>query len=481
MKKPVLLLAFIICAIYSNAQPVKASAISALQVNTKTKARLDSLFHYLDSTGLYNGNILVGIGGKKFASASIGYANFRTKETLTAASVFELASVSKQFTAAGILHLVEAGKLKLDQNLETIFPDWPYKGMSIRNLLNHTSGLPEYEEMMKEHWVKSKIATNKDVLAMLIQLHLPVKFPQGTKWEYSNTGYAMLGSVIEKISGKSYAKFMQDSVFAPLHLDHTSIYMRRYAPRKINGYAYGYVQDDSGQYQLPDSVKDYDYVRYLDGIGGDGSVNTTEDDLLKWDNVIRDKKFLSAALWKEALTPPIIAGKSTDYGFGLGVNMSPERGLVLSHTGGWPGYTTRNVFYVDKDVVLIYLGNFELPEALTQQVWDAVKNIVFDRPFRLPVNITQVAVSIDSNLFRNNCGVYESVEMKGFELTIRQEGNHYFAMATGQGELELSPESETRFFVAGASIVLEFKPTHGKPTETMVLHQNGDHEFRRRH
>jgi CubicO group peptidase (beta-lactamase class C family) len=465
-----------------------SAATSLAQTPTQSKAvisaealhKLDSLFHYLDSSGLFNGNILVAEGGQKKTSAAIGYANLDTKEKLTEASTFELASCSKQFTAVGVLTLVAKGKLSLDQKLETIFPDLPYKGVTIRNLLNHTGGIPDYMELLQEHWDHSRIATNKDVVEQLIKYHPEKEFEPGTKWKYSNTGYALLASVIEKVSGKNFADYMKAEVFKPLRLDHTLIYMRRYAPKKIKGYAYGYVNDSTGAYKLPDSVAEANYVYYLDGIAGDGCVNTTVGDLLAWNNAVRDQKLLPAALWKEATTAPVIDGKSTDYGFGFQVVQNPERGRVLMHNGGWPGYTTRNVLYLDKDVSLIYLSNKAASSSIMDGTWTAVKNIVFNQPAEFPKPLVQVAAEVDKSEYELYSGVYKSTEMPGFQLNVRADKGHLFIQATGQSEVEVVPEAQNRFFIPDYPISIEFLAEAGKPAPSLILNQNGKHEFKRK-
>ena len=473
-------LAVLLCAAHLSSAQAPAAA-SLHQISPLAIHQLDSLFHYLDTSGLYNGNIFIGVGGKKAAAASIGYSNLQTAEKLTAASTFELASVSKQFTAVGILRLVDAGKLKLDQKLESIFPAFPYKGITIRQLLNHTGGLPSYEQLMVANWDRKKIATNNDIIAELTRLHPKEEFAPGAKWAYSNTGYAMLAAVIEKVSRKSYADYMQEQVFKPLHLEHTFIYMRRYAPKTVKGYAYGYVKNEAGEYVLPDSVEDYSYVRYLDGIGGDGTVNTTAADLFAWNNAVRKGALLPASLWKEAHTAPVIDGKSTDYGFGWQIVMNPQRGKVIRHTGGWPGYTINNVLYLDKDVSLIFLNNKEQSPPIIQATYDAVKDIVFGLPFTFPEPLKAKAVAaIDKKVYTRYVGTYTTEEMKGFELTVYIKDERLFVQATGQGAIEISPESETKFFVQELPIGIEFRAEAEGPATALMLHQNGVHEFKRK-
>ena len=199
-------------------------------------------------------------------------------------SVFELASVSKQFTAMGIMICKERDLLSYYDNIKKFFPDLPYDNITVRNLLTHTSGLPSYEDQFEKNWDHKKIAFNKDIIDML-ERHDTLFFKPGTKWKYSNTGYALLASIIEKVSGMSYNDFMAKNIFQPLGMTHTFIYNTRRTTGKIPAnYALGFVYSDSlKQYILPDSLPKYDYVYYLDGIVGDGCVNSTTGDLFKWD------------------------------------------------------------------------------------------------------------------------------------------------------------------------------------------------------
>jgi CubicO group peptidase (beta-lactamase class C family) len=151
----------------------------------------------------FNGNILIAEKGKVIYKKSFGFSNETTKEKLNENSIFELASVSKQFTAMAIVILKEKGQLKYDDKISKYIPELKAYNITIRNLLNHTGGLPDYKEVMDSVFDKSKIATNKDVISIFAQLKPEVLFEPNTKWEYSNTGYALLASIIEKVSGMS--------------------------------------------------------------------------------------------------------------------------------------------------------------------------------------------------------------------------------------------------------------------------------------
>jgi CubicO group peptidase (beta-lactamase class C family) len=347
---------------------------------------LNMLCHYLRKHQMFNGNILIAEKGKLVSECSIGYANLETRQPLTQNSVFELASVSKQFTAAGILALVEEGKICVEQLIEFILPDFPYLDITIRNLLTHTSGLPDYMDLFEQHWDRSKIATNKDVLEMLREYHPPVHFAPGEQWEYSNTGYVLLACIIEEVSGMPYADFMRQNVFEPAHLDQTLVYSRRFRPQNLPDYAYGYISDDTnGGYILPDSLPEMDYIWYLDGIQGDGCVNSTTHDLMKWCQVIQNKELIDGKWWDEALTPFVLEnGDTTQYGFGLDITRDPVDGIIISHGGGWPGYRTSLTHYLNKDITIVYLCNMEPSGETQRQTIQAIKNIATGKPFEFP-------------------------------------------------------------------------------------------------
>jgi CubicO group peptidase (beta-lactamase class C family) len=194
----------------------------------------------------FNGTILVAEKGKPIYQQALGYADYNSKRMLNDSSVFELASVSKQFTAMGIMILKDRKLLSYENNIKKYFPQLPYDNITIRNLLTHTSGIPSYEDQFEKNWDRKKIAFNKDIIDMLVQRHDTLFFQPGTKWKYSNTGYALLASIIEKVSGMSYNDFMAVNIFKPLGMNHTFIYNSRRTTKKVpDNYALGFVYSDS--------------------------------------------------------------------------------------------------------------------------------------------------------------------------------------------------------------------------------------------
>ncbi len=193
--------------------------------------QLDSLFGKLHDDGRFNGNVLIAEKGTVIYKKSFGLANEATKQPLNENSVFELASCSKQFTAMAIAILNYQGKLKYDDPVYKYIPELGfYKKVTIRNLINHTSGMPAYEDLLDSVWDKSKIATNKDVIKILKDYKPSLHFEPNSRYEYSNTGYALLAVVIERVSKISYPAFLKKYIFNPLKMQHSIVYTRRYKP-----------------------------------------------------------------------------------------------------------------------------------------------------------------------------------------------------------------------------------------------------------
>ena len=208
--------------------------------------KIDSIFSSLYAKNKFNGNVLIAEKGKVIYQKSFGIANETTGEKLNENSIFELASVSKQFTAMAIMMLKERGKLSLDDSIGKFIPRLKFYGnVTIRNLLNHTGGLPDYmDPVMEAVKPEKRIADNNDIIKVLAAKQIPAVFAPGTKFEYSNTGYALLASVIERASGISYDEFLKKNIFLPLGMSNSLVYRRRMTPKKIDNYAFGYGYSD---------------------------------------------------------------------------------------------------------------------------------------------------------------------------------------------------------------------------------------------
>ena len=418
----------------------------------KISAQLDEYLTAQATHFRFNGNVLVAENGEIIFQKSYGYADFDTKRLLNDSSVFELASVSKQFTATAILLLKDKGKLKLTDSLRQYFPELPYSDINIYQMLTHTSGLPDYEEAMVEKWDHNKIAFNEDMIDFLAKEKLPVLFAPGTKWEYSNTAYALLATIVEKISGQTFREYMAQNIFQPMQMKHTRIYnTRRSLKDTIPNYAYGYVYDDSlKKYFLPDSVADLKFVFYLDGIQGDGIVNSTTNDLLRWDRAVKNHTLLNESTQKEMLKEQALVdtAKQIYYGFGVSMKKS-ELGYVISHSGGWPGYTTSLSRIVDKDQTFIVLSN---NNANSPAISNTIQHILNGKPAVMPYQHKEI--KMDSLSMEQFVGKYKSTD----EIIIERSGNKLFRVSSNGQKIELKPESATKFFYTdGSDRQIEFE------------------------
>jgi CubicO group peptidase (beta-lactamase class C family) len=425
----------------------------------------------------FNGNAMVVKSGKIIYQQSLGYADYDNKRLLNDSSAFELASVSKQFTAMGIMICKERGLLGYDDNIKKFFPDLPYDNITVRNLLTHTSGLPSYEDQFEKHWDHKKIALNKDIIDMLGKLHDTLFFKPGTKWKYSNTGYAVLAYIIEKVSGMSYNDFMSKNIFQPLGMRHTFVYNTRRSTGKIPAnYALGYVYSDSlKKYVLPDNLPSYDYVYYLDGIVGDGCVNTTTGDLFKWDQALYGNKLVSKASLDEMLSPQVQVSprdSTTFYGFGVMVQSKSENGKIISHTGGWPGYSTDITRMVDSSETIILLSNNGTSPAL---LLAGIESILSGQPLLMPYEHKEV--KIDPALLDRYVGKYSAFMTLVF---IKKDGKLY-RHRDGTPDIELKPESETKFFYSdGTDRQIEFEvDPSGKVTKAWFINSGQKGELKK--
>ncbi|MGF7534291.1 serine hydrolase [Bacillus mexicanus] len=437
---------------------------------------LSRLFSVLAEKYQFNGTVLAAEDGDILYHHSFGYAELKEKRPLQTNSLFELASLSKPFTALGIILLEEKGILGYEDKVERWLPGFPYQGVTIRHLLNHTSGLPDYMGWFIANWDHQKIAVNQDVVNMLMNEGLPRYFKPNEGWLYSNTGYVLLAVIIEKASGMSYADFMKTSVFSPAGMKETRVYNRRLRPERLEHYAYGYVYDvHSETYVLPDDLEETNYVVYLDGIQGDGTVNAVASDLFRFDQALYRDDFISRASKESAFAPVRLNnGETINYGFGWGLQNTTEKGRIVSHDGGWPGYSTMMIRYIDHRKTLIYLSNKEEEAEYEQAILKAAEHILFGRPYEVPERpADKKKQAIDTAIYSRYVGSYSFQD--GTAVRVTAENEHLYLEITGQPKLELFPSSETRFFLRSLSVEVEFI-VREEAAKSFILYEDGSEE-----
>lgn len=336
-------------------------ALSPLSADEKV-LRIDSLFKRrsnAQSPRQFNGCILVTDHDEVIYKNCSGYSNFDQEIPLNDSTLFLLASCTKQFTAVAIMMLLEAGKLNYSDRVQTHLPGFPYAEITLEHLLTHTSGLPEYFPLLEKYADKTRFATNQDILDLLVTHHPDLFFTPGVRFDYCNTGYTLLSLLIEKVSGMSYSDFLTQQIFEPLKMNHTLVYNRRKEKDALGNYAPGYVYSKVNEkFMLPDSLPNYQYVTYMDGITGDDGVSSSILDLKKWNDALANHTLVSAQAMEQAFTKQQLAnGKETDYGFGFFLRSGAGIERVVYHTGGWPGYSTMIMRFPEKGKSIIILSN----------------------------------------------------------------------------------------------------------------------------
>ncbi|MFC3879862.1 serine hydrolase domain-containing protein [Algoriphagus namhaensis] len=304
----------------------------------------------------FSGVVLVAEDGKVLFERATGYRSFEDQIALQTSDIFELASVSKQFTAMLVMMAKEKGLLNFDDPVEK-FVKIPYPEITIRQLLTHTSGLPDYQAIMDAHWDKSKVAGNPDILDYLRKYAPPRLFPPGEKYQYSNTGYVLLGSIVERATGKDFVVLSREWIFKPLGMENTDI---RSLEEKaaVPNFAAGHIQDENGKYVNANKFRSSDYTVWLGNRKGPGRVSSNASDLLKWDQALYTDKLVSQETLEEAFTPfRLNDGTRSYYGFGWDLEPKSPFGRMVSHTGDNPGYRTIIVRYIEENKTIIILNN----------------------------------------------------------------------------------------------------------------------------
>lgn len=354
---------------------------------TPTEKKIDELFLGVTSRDQPGLAVLVRQNAKTVFERGYGVTDLRTKTKIDAHTNFRLASFTKQFTAMAVMLLVHDGKLRYDETLAEIFPDFPAYGKSItvRNLLNHVSGLPDYEDLMEAaekvngpKWSPERQIQDGEVLDLLKKAEAG-KFAPGTNWAYSNSGYVLLGLIVAKTSGKAYGEFLHERIFAPLKMNHTIVYQK--GKNEVANRAYGYSKENG-------ELKETDQSSTSATLG-DGGMYSSLEDLAKWDDALRDHTLLSEKEMQPALTPVKLKdgsephwptepngdnlhpGKPVSYGFGW--FLDPYEGQErMWHTGSTMGFRTVIERFRKENLTIIILSNrTDLdPEKLSLQVAD---------------------------------------------------------------------------------------------------------------
>ena len=412
--------------------------------------KMDQLMMAYAKNYQFNGSVLVAHKGKVVLEKGYGYRNAAQRIPHDQNSIFQIGSVTKQFTAAIIMQLQEEKKLSVKDPLSKYFQGFANGDkITIENLLNHTSGLYSY--------TNDSTIMNGDVSKSYAQTVLiekfkkyPPDFEPGTKWNYSNSGYSMLGYIIEKVTGKPYEKVVRERILHPLGMSHS-------------GFDFTHLQDrykTTGYFSLADtSAKTAPIVDSTLAYSA-GALYSTVGDLFKWERAIYTNKILRPESWKQTFTPFL-----NKYGYGWGIDTLYGK-TYMAHSGGIHGFTSYLMRFPEEELVVIVMDNSS--RGLSKISRNLVA-IALDQPYSLPEQKKSTQVSAE--LMQKYVGVYEL--MPNFTITISLDGNQLKGQATGQQAFELFPEKENLFFLKVVEAKVEFiRNEKGEVTE-LILYQNG--------
>jgi len=398
----------------------------------------------------FMGTVLVAQNDQVLLDKGYGYANLEWQIPDSPQAKFRLGSITKQFTAACILLLEERGKLKTDDPVKKYMPDAPaaWDKITIYNLLTHTSGIPSFTGFPDYRSTEAQPTTPEKLVARFRDK--PLDFQPGEKWNYSNSGYVLLGYLVEKISGQSYKDFVQENIFKPLGMNdsgydsNSAIILHR---------AYGYAPGPNGPVNAG-------YIDMSIPFSA-GALYSTTHDLLRWEQGLFGGKLLSAASLKKMTTP-----FKENYACGLGVR-TVHGHAEIDHGGGIEGFNTELAYYPDDKLTIVVLANLngDAPESIANQL----AAVVHGEKVVLPSE--RKAITVPAGILEKYVGTYEIAPT--FTIAITLEAGQLMAQPTNQPKFPLFAEPETMFFLKVVDAQVEFfKDDKGSVTH-LVLHQGG--------
>ena len=413
--------------------------------------KMDALVNAYAKMYKFTGTVLVAQKGKVIFEKGYGFKNAKDSTYNDVQTVFQIGSITKQFTSAVILQLQEQHKLSVHDKLSKYFPAYAKAdSITIENLLTHTSGIYNYTN--DNHFMSSeatKPATQEKMWSLFKDK--PLDFSPGTNWSYSNTGYVLLGYIIEKVTGQPYETVMRNNIFRPLGMTHSGFDFAHFTSKdKATGY-FVYTEKSKVPSPIVDSTASY----------AAGAIYTTVGDLLKWNEGLLTDKIISQASLKKAYTPV-----KNHYGYGWGIDSLYGK-RVISHGGGIFGFNTNIARVTEDDVCVVLLNNTSNPSL--SEITNKLLAIVYQRPYEIPKE--KIAIAVDSTVLLDYVGEYELGP--GVIIKFFIDKGHFKTQITGQPSLDLYAETSTKFFLKVVDASVEFFGNAEGKVDKVKLYQGG--------
>lgn len=411
--------------------------------------RVDSLLEVYTKKNMFCGSISIYKNGESLLSKGYGMANYSYNVPNTTQTKFKLASVSKQFTAMAIMILQEQNKLSTDDRLTKYISDYPNGDkITIHHLLTHTSGVYNFTD--DEHYDSIMVYPHTLEKTISYFKNKKLDFEPGEKFSYSNSGYILLSYIIEKVSGQSFAEFIETQIFHPLGMKNSGVFKGDGVITNLaNGYRYG----DKGIENAP----------YIDMSipSGAGGLYSTVEDLQIWDKALKGESLVKKATLEKIFTP-----FKDNYAYGWFVDDYYGHSMV-SHNGGIEGFSTTINRFPKDELCIVILKNFDTPTAFSAN--RVVKAVMLDQKYELPID--RVAAKIDKVIGAKLCGQYELEP--GFIMTINLENDRMFCQATGQPKIEIFSEDNYKYFCKAVNAQFEFSKDKKGNVNSLTLFQGG--------
>jgi CubicO group peptidase (beta-lactamase class C family) len=452
-------------AAYVGAQPAVAPAGAVARAGaapaTSVAAQLGKLLEEAFPADKPGAAAIVVKDGRVLLRKASGMADIELGVPLAPDMVFRLGSITKQFTAAAVMLLVEDGKLALADRIEKHLPGYPTHGhtITIEHLLTHTSGIQSYTEM--PGWMAARIQSDLPLQELIDGFkNEKMQFAPGERYRYNNSGYVLLGAIIEKASGKSYEAFLRERIFAPLGMKNSHFGSNdTIIPKRVSGY--------TGREELKNA-------RYLSMTQphAAGSLVSSVDDLLIWDAALHDERLLTRASLERMWTAYTLAnGKSSGYGYGWAISKLRGR-RSIEHGGGIFGFSTFALRLPEERVYVAVLSNSDSPSVSPSLLAKKLAALAVGRPFPEPV-----AITLAPRLLERYAGVYQvDAETKR---AVSVEGGKLYSRRGGGQRLEVKFSSETEFFFDRSLTHGRFVLDETGRASEMLLHQDGADEAER--
>ena len=430
--------------------PAKPAALDPAALS----AKVDEYMQGQVKANGFTGSILLAREGKPLVSKGYGFANIEWQVPNTPQTKFRVGSITKQFTSMTVMQLREQGKIKLEDSVCAYLTPCPdtWKPVTIHHLLTHTSGIPTYTGLPEWRKVNMVPKTVDEMIGFFRDL--PLQWTPGEKYAYNNSGYFLLGAVIEKITGKKYEQVVQEQIFTPLGMTDSGYdWSATIIPRRASGY--------SGRGPAVRNAAALDMQQPYSA----GSLYSTTEDLLKWDQALYTERLLPAAAKSTMWTP-----FKDNYAYGWSIVPASAETFGhrrMAHSGGINGFSSMIIRLPDVNVTAIVLANSDSVAA--SAVARDLLAIFYGQPYTVPAPRT--VAKVDPAIYDQYVGKYELAPT--FIMTVTREGNSLFTQPTGQNKLEVFPESETSFFPKVIDAVLVFEKDASGKVVALVLKQGG--------